>query len=150
MKSLKILKEEKPLACYRFPVERVRQSTNKIYAGVHWGTRKKYKDDIHDLVLEYCKAVEIKEYPLSIKYYFDFVGNGLDTLNCAFMAKCVEDSFRAIGMLEDDDPPHVAESIIEVSEYRVNIKSLSAAERSSADLHDWLTVTIRPFKKQDA
>jgi len=126
-------------------VEGVRQSTNKIYAGVHWGKRKKYKDDIHDLVLEYCHPVKINGYPVSIEYYFDFVGNGLDTLNCAFMAKCVEDSFRAMGMLDDDDPPHVAESIIKVTEYRVNKKSLSAAEKSSTDLHDWLTVTIRPF-----
>ena len=100
---------------YRIPITGIKQSTNKIYAGIHWTKRKELKDSILGYAVGFCRPVQKPEsYPVQIRYRFFFVSRALDTLNCAYMAKAFEDAFRAIGILEDDDPKHVASSILEV------------------------------------
>lgn len=90
-------------------------STNKIYAGIHWSKRKELKDGIYSVVSAFCgKLGSVVSYPVQIRYRFIFESRALDTFNCAYMAKCIEDALVTLKILQDDDPSHVARSIIEV------------------------------------
>jgi hypothetical protein len=82
-------------------------STNQIYSGIHWAKRKKLADLYHQSLLEHRKK-EITEYPVEITYIFDFKAKPLDTTNCTFMVKMLEDSLVLNGILKDDDPKHVS------------------------------------------
>ena len=83
-------------------------STNKIYAGIHWTVRKKIADLYHMSLIEYKhKNLKVKNYPVTIDYEFIFKKRPLDTLNCAFMGKLIEDSLVMYDILEDDSPKFV-------------------------------------------
>lgn len=124
-----------PIA-YRIPLRGLKVSTNQIYAGIHWSKRKQIKDGIASVTQGFCRPVRACEsYPVAIGYRFIFGSKPLDTLNCAFMAKCIEDAFRAIGILEDDDVAHVASSFIEVVAIR------REKGKITEDL-DWVEITI--------
>lgn len=100
---------------YRIPITGIKASTNKIYAGIHWAKRKELKDSVLSYAVGFCRPVQkAGPYPVEIRYRFVFISRALDTLNCSFVAKMFEDAFRAIGILEDDDPQHVARTILEV------------------------------------
>lgn len=93
----------------------IKISTNKIYEGIHWGQRKTLKDRFLDTTQRVCDPIEsVQSYPVEIWYRFIFVSRPLDTLNCAYMAKIIEDCFRSLGIIEDDDLKCVAGSFIEV------------------------------------
>ena len=93
----------------------LKQSTNKFYAGTHWTKRKELKNGFLGNVARVCKKLEqIDSYPIQIRYRFIFETRALDTLNCAIMAKCIEDALVSIRVLKEDDPAHVARTIIEV------------------------------------
>lgn len=95
--------------------EHLKFSTNKIYAGTHWGKRKSIKDVIARHAEIFCRpAARIVSYPVEIRYRFCFVTRPLDTTNTTALVKMFEDALRAIGILEDDDPSHVVRTIIEV------------------------------------
>lgn len=101
---------------YAIPITGIKTSTNKIYAGQHWSKRKQLKDSVYSYAVAFCRPVKrIESYPVQISYRFVFRNRPLDTLNTAYMAKMLEDAFRALGILEDDDPAHVASSILEVT-----------------------------------
>lgn len=82
-------------------------STNSIYAGMHWAKRKKLADLYHQSLLEYRKT-QIVEYPVDINYIFSFKGKLLDTTNCTYMAKMLEDGLVKNGILKADSPEYVA------------------------------------------
>jgi hypothetical protein len=82
-------------------------STNKIYAGTHWAKRKSLADLYHECLIEY-KGQTIKDTPVEITYIFNFKGKPLDTTNCTYMAKLLEDGLVKQGILEDDSPEFVA------------------------------------------
>lgn len=82
-------------------------STNSIYAGIHWATRKKLADTYHKALIEH-KNKKVTEYPVEITYIFTFKAKPLDTTNCTFMAKMLEDGLVGYGIIEDDDPTHVS------------------------------------------
>ena len=88
-------------------------SLNKIYGGVHWSKRKEWADMYHEEFLD-VKGVRVgaEEYPVRITYNFQFVKQALDTLNCAMMAKMLEDGMVLAGILKDDSPDYVRESVI--------------------------------------
>ena len=136
------LKFRVPLAGYKF-------STNKIYAGSHWGKRKSVKDGIASIAAVFCRpAQRIESYPVEIRYRFCFVSRPLDTLNTAAMAKMLEDAFRSIGILEEDDPAHVARSILEVDVLpRKKGSAQVHASRSQIDAQneDYVEITIIPY-----
>lgn len=129
--------------------EHLKFSTNKIYAGTHWGKRKSIKDVIARHAEFFCRpAARIVSYPVEIRYRFCFVTRPLDTLNTAAMAKMFEDAFRAIGILEDDDPPHVAKSVLEVIDIRKPKRPKADVTRGASQdesLEDYLTITIVPY-----
>lgn len=87
-------------------------STNKVYAGVHWRKRKEWADLYHQEFWPIKGKVKVEKYPVVITYDFSFKANALDSLNCAMMAKMLEDGMVAVGILKDDCPEYVAKSII--------------------------------------
>lgn len=88
-------------------------SMNKIYGGIHWKARKQLADVYHSEFLELKGKVKITEYPIIIHYDWHFVNNPLDTLNCAYMAKMLEDGMVHAGILEDDSTKFVRRSILD-------------------------------------
>lgn len=82
-------------------------STNQIYAGMHWSKRKKLSDLYHQSLIEH-RQKKVEEYPVEITYIFNFKSKPLDTTNCTFMVKMLEDGLIAHGILKDDTPDHVS------------------------------------------
>lgn len=136
---------------YQMPLQGLKVSTNKIYAGQHWSKRKSFKDSVTSVAGYFCRpAQRIESYPVQIHYRFFFASQPLDTLNTAYIAKAVEDSLRSIGILENDDPAHVGKSILEVAQ--IDRKKRPKAARSSgpqrhAKDEDYLVITISPYER---
>lgn len=76
-------------------------STNAIYAGMHWGKRKKIADVYHQSLLEHRK-LRVTDFPVEITFIFSFRKKPLDTSNCSFMAKCLEDALVQNEILPND------------------------------------------------
>ena len=101
------------LTCYNYRMISIevilpkKISTNTIYAGKHWAVRKKEADMYHEEFLD-KKVEKITDYPININYIFEFKGKPLDTSNCSYMAKLLEDGMVKKGIIEDDDPKYVA------------------------------------------
>ncbi len=132
---------------YRIPITGIKESTNKIYAGIHWSRRKEIKDSILDIARYFCRPVQkVRSYPVEIRYRFFFVSRALDTLNCAFLAKMFEDALRALTVIEDDDPKHVARSILEVimvPKPEGKKKTADLGPQKSEKVEDQLEITIQ-------
>lgn len=79
-------------------------STNKIYSGIHWGLRKKHKDLFRSVPINHPPVIK---YPVNLFFDFQFKGHPLDTTNCSYMAKLIEDSLVHQKILLDDSPKHV-------------------------------------------
>lgn len=82
-------------------------STNAIYSGLHWSKRKKLADLYHWSLAQF-KNQAVKEYPVDINYIFTFKGKPLDTTNCTYMAKMLEDGLVKNGVIGNDSPEYVA------------------------------------------
>jgi hypothetical protein len=82
-------------------------STNKIYAGQHWTKRKKLADLYHNSLLPFRK-LKAKDYPVNINYIFTFKSKPLDTTNCSYMVKLIEDGLVKNEILIDDSPEYVS------------------------------------------
>lgn len=135
-----------PSIQYRIPLRGLKVSTNEIYAGIHWARRKQIKDSVLSVAQGFCRPVRTCEsYPVAIRYRFIFGSKPLDTTNCTFLVKMLEDAFRAIGILEDDDVTHVASTLIEVVALpSAKSKKGSAASSSQTDTQDldWVEIEI--------
>lgn len=134
---------------YTIPLTGLKESTNKIYAGIHWTKRKSIKDSFLDYARVFCRPVKrVESYPVEICYRFVFGSKPLDTLNTAFMAKMFEDAFRSIGIIEDDSPKYVARSILEVVKFdaseRAKNDNASRSKRDEKD-KDWVEITIKKY-----
>lgn len=131
---------------YRIPLRGLKVSTNEIYAGIHWAKRKQIKDSILSVANGFCRPIQkIGSYPVELRYKFTFGTRGLDTLNTAYMAKMFEDALRTLGILEDDDPSHVARTILDVIAIKrpKGKKALIASGRqANAQDDDWLEIEI--------
>lgn len=96
------------------PLTGLKVSTNKIYAGQHWSKRKKDADSIASIARWFFRPIQkIESYPVEIRYKFFFVSRALDTTNCSYLVKCIEDALRAFEILKDDSPKFVERTIIE-------------------------------------
>lgn len=135
---------------YHIPLNGLKVSTNKIYAGIHWTKRKESADAIHSVATGFCRPIKrVESYPVEIIYRFVFTSRSLDTLNCAYMAKCIEDAFRAIGILEDDSPSYVARTIIESvaeSKTKDRTKVRVQGKKNNAQHEDFVDITINSLK----
>lgn len=91
---------------YEIPKE-YKKSLNSIYAWIHWTKRKKIADYWHFITLADIKQLEKIDYRIDIEFNFYFKSRMLDSSNCSFMAKMIEDSFVKNWLLEDDNPNYV-------------------------------------------
>ncbi len=108
-------------------------SLNKVYAGIHWRKRQELAQLYHEELLEIKGKIKVSQYPVHITYDFHFTGNALDTLNCALMAKMLEDGLVGIKAMEDDSPDYVRTSTIH-------------SQKSTQYKHDTVIVTICSLK----
>jgi len=82
---------------------------NKIYSGVHWNSRKKIAEEIHELVFyslkqqRVPKRIFLKPVGISISY-----NSRLDCDNHGFLTKMIIDGLKGY-LIEDDDRRHVKE-----------------------------------------
>lgn len=86
---------------------------NKIYSGMHWRRRKELADLYHEEVLELKGKIKVTKYPVEIFYDWYWPNNPLDSLNCAFMSKMIEDGLVHVGVLEDDSAKYVRRSVLQ-------------------------------------
>lgn len=85
-------------------------SANKVYSGVHWTKRKQWADLYHSTFIG--TKEKVKDYPVEIEYKFTFKSRPLDTSNCFFLVKLLEDSLVKNKVIEDDSPKFVACTIV--------------------------------------
>ena len=109
-------------------------STNKIYAGRHWGYRYEIAKLYHESMLPY-RFEQVDQYPVRISYDFYFRSKALDTLNCAFMAKCVEDGMASLGVLQGDGPKFVRACSI-------------STQKAARGENDHVVITIEKFREK--
>lgn len=107
-------------------------SMNKIYAGMHWRKRQVLADLYHLEMLALKGKLKVTDYPVTIHYDWHFTKNPLDTLNCAFMSKMIEDGMVHAGVLEADDPKYVRRSTLE-------------SHKSDKYARDTVVVSVTPF-----
>jgi len=77
-------------------------STNSIYAGVHWTKRKAFKDLMLLSTHNQFKASAKHNCRVSLSFLFTFKSRPLDSSNCSYMAKVIEDCMVHYGILKDD------------------------------------------------
>jgi len=89
----------------------IKVSTNRIYGGCHWTQRMDYKNAISSVVYKYRELfhkVEEKNLPIDLKMTFEFKGRTLDSSNCSYMAKMIEDAMvKKIGVIPGDSIKYV-------------------------------------------
>ena len=91
-------------------------SCNIIYAGVHYRYRMKHKALYRWEVLRACKSQNIQtisDYPVTLSFRFGFSKNALDSSNCSYMAKLIEDGLVQNEILKNDDIKFVKRIILE-------------------------------------
>lgn len=82
-------------------------SLNKIYGGVHFSTRKKHKDEYLQLVHFLRPPKYEGTYPVNVIYHYKFKGKRLDSTNCAYLTKLIEDALVACGVFPDDSAKYI-------------------------------------------
>lgn len=85
-------------------------TANKIYSGMHWTKRAKLATLYHNYFLG--EKPYKGEYPIKITYHFIFKSRALDTTNCFFMAKLLEDGLVQNKVIPDDHHWIVHKTII--------------------------------------
>ena len=77
-------------------------SLNSIYAGLHWGTRRKQSQKIHEIVRLSMKSQNIPpkmfEKPVNIAFKWH---SNLDLDNHGYIAKLIIDSLKGYLLLDD-------------------------------------------------
>jgi hypothetical protein len=97
-------------------------STNKIYAGVHW-TGRKHQKDLYLMATKYdMKKIEKIKSKVDLEFTFYFKSRVLDSSNCSYMGKLLEDCLVAHGVLQDDTIKYVG---------KVSYQSLKGSENKT-------------------
>ena len=99
----------------------IKVSSNKIYAGMHWTARKRLKDNYLMITSPFKRMCPIDE-KVDLDFKFYFTKNVLDSSNCSFLAKMLEDCLVHHGVLKDDSIKYVG---------RVSIQSFKSEEKES-------------------
>ncbi len=116
--------------------EDLKMSLNKIWWGVHWWVRSKFRNDWHyaaELSIDEFNLKKIKV-PIHIEYRFFFKTRYLDNSNCVIMCKAFEDWLVEAWILEDDTNKYIRSIYIESV-------LIDQKERKKLD-NDYLIVTI--------
>ena len=84
-------------------------STNKIYNCRHWKLRNDDKNNYHNYYVPIfrMKLNPVVFYPLHIDYVFKFKKTPLDSSNCSYMGKLIEDCLIISNIIKNDNPKHV-------------------------------------------
>jgi len=85
----------------------IKVSTNKIYAWIHWTIRNEIANRYHKLTKEDCVEFETITEKVDLKMDFYFRTRYLDSSNCSFMWKMIEDSLVKNWLLTDDTNKYV-------------------------------------------
>ena len=91
---------------YNLP-KQYKVSTNAIYSGIHWRKRKQIADYFHNLTRTDCKQLKQITKKVNIDFEFYFKSRYLDSSNCSFMWKMIEDSLVKNWLLKDDTNKYV-------------------------------------------
>lgn len=134
---------------YQIPLKGIKVSTNRIYAGTNWKSRKEIKDRVYDVAESFCQPVKrIKSYPVAIEYRFFFATRPLDSSNCSYLVKMFEDALCTLGVLKDDAPEFVASTFISVtvvSKEKGPALFSAPGEKTNAKDKDLLEIIIKPI-----
>ena len=84
-------------------------STNKVYAGMHWGTRKRIAEHYHKVVAkEFARdGVALLTYPVHLVFVFSMTKRLMDCSNVSFMGKMIEDGLVSAGLVPTDTIKHI-------------------------------------------
>ena len=85
----------------------IKVSTNAIYSWIHWTIRKEIANWYHRLTKEDCSEYLPLEDKVDLKMDFYFRTRYLDSSNCSFMWKMIEDSLVKNWLLTDDTNKYV-------------------------------------------
>lgn len=91
---------------YEIPVK-MKVSTNTIYSGCHWRKRQIYADYYHSIVIADCKKLQPITGKVNIYFLFEWKWRTLDSSNCTFIAKMIEDALRKNKLIVDDSIKYV-------------------------------------------
>lgn len=84
----------------------IKVSTNSIYSSKSWHTRQKFKKQ-YLLLTNGFKDLEFISDRVDIHIDFYFKGRALDSSNCSYMLKLIEDCLVHHGVLKDDTIKYV-------------------------------------------
>jgi hypothetical protein len=82
-------------------------STNQIYSWIHWRKRKQIADWYHQLTKKDCKEFSTLLDKVDISFKFYFRSRYLDSSNCSFMWKMIEDSLVKNKLIKDDSNMYI-------------------------------------------
>ena len=80
---------------------------NKVWAGVHWTSRRNIARQGHEMTCVYAKRIRPFENPVHITFQPIVTGKFFDASNYMLTAKIIEDGLVKCGVLEDDGPKFV-------------------------------------------
>lgn len=96
----------------------IKKSLNSIYSGMHWKKRADLKDAYLSLLRNKLSVLEPVTRKVDLNFTFYFKTTPLDSSNCAFMVKMIEDCLVHYGVLKNDTIEYVGK----VSMQSVKIK----------------------------
>lgn len=92
---------------YEIKIPIIKLSTNIIYAGKHWRTRAKHKES-YLLLCNIFKNYNFIEDKIDLHIDFYFKGRALDSSNCSYMGKLIEDCLVHYKVIKDDTIKYVS------------------------------------------
>lgn len=109
MKLEKLIKRNiEAVTSFKIETDIIKISSNKIYAGEHWRKRKKLKDNYLFLTNSF-KTLPKLDFKVNLYFSFYFKKNALDSSNCFYMAKILEDCLVHHQVLQDDTVKYVGQ-----------------------------------------
>ena len=88
-------------------------STNKIYASRHWSFRKNAKDSYKSWFNKYKNNFPKFDYKVNLDFKFYWYKKPLDSTNCSFIIKMIEDCMTKNGIIKDDTIEYVGKVSME-------------------------------------
>ena len=100
--------------------EKYKISTNKIYSWCHRTFRQKISSYYHELVYFDCLKLKQFDFKVNIDFIFYFKKRALDSSNCSFIAKCIEDWFTKNWLIKDDNINYIWKISMESRKWKEN------------------------------
>lgn len=91
----------------------IKVSSNTIYSGKHWTFRDNLKKDYLLLTANYFKKLKPCTSKINLDFKFYFKGKTLDSSNCSFMIKMIEDCLTHYNIIKDDTIKYIGKISVE-------------------------------------